>query len=193
MSKKRAQETSHQLTLFAEDSHAGTFHPPATDLASLVLKAASGTSIFESLVSCVRDGSSSRTSPVELISGSTSYPVIWRDKATQAYRSRLKLAMSAHHSFERASSSSLARGTATWPTPQRAGQKLSRRHGYTITGHSGTTLLDAVIMHTLPHEATRKAGQRVPTPVIPNPAFVEALMGFPQRWTLPDLGHSETR
>lgn len=47
--------------------------------------------------------------------------------------------------------------------------------------HSGTTLLDAVRSH--PHPTTESAGSDGGELVVLNPAFVEAMMGFPLGWT----------
>ena len=50
-----------------------------------------------------------------------------------------------------------------------------------LEGHAGTTLTDAIVSHLgLP---TRVPGENVPSPVIPDPDFVEELMGFPAGWT----------
>jgi hypothetical protein len=54
-----------------------------------------------------------------------------------------------------------------------------------ITGESGTTLHDAIDSHH--GEETRKAGESTSHALVLNPAFVEALMGFPPGWTdVPD-------
>jgi hypothetical protein len=75
-----------------------------------------------------------------------------------------------------------APGSGLWPTPTETDESLSRRHGYTFQGHSGTTLTDAVLIHLGLMQA-RKRGERTPAPAAPAPAFVEALMGFPPGWT----------
>lgn len=65
-----------------------------------------------------------------------------------------------------------------WPTATATDAHASRRHGYMIEGHSGTTLHDAIDSHH---------GEATPPPgtdgMVLNPAFVEALMGFPPGWT----------
>ena len=71
------------------------------------------------------------------------------------------------------------RGRSFWPTPTHRDATLSRRHGYMLTGHSGTTLTDAVVLHMCPTAVTREVGIRSESPAAPNPEFVEALMGFP--------------
>lgn len=69
-----------------------------------------------------------------------------------------------------------------WPTPTT--KPDSRRHGYMLTGHSGTTLLDAALI--------RKYGEskRGPTTDCLNPLFLAWLMGFPIGWS--DLPPSAT-
>jgi len=52
-----------------------------------------------------------------------------------------------------------------------------------LTGHSGTTLLDAAITHGRPDPTTPRDGMSGSGSVVLNPAFVEALMGFPPGWT----------
>jgi hypothetical protein len=75
-----------------------------------------------------------------------------------------------------------AKEVGFWPTPTFSDRKLSRRHGYMLKGHSGTTLTDAVVSHH--GGATRTPGKRTPTTVAPNPEFSEVLMGFSKGWTL---------
>lgn len=76
----------------------------------------------------------------------------------------------------------VAPGSSLWPTPTATDGSFSRRHGYTFTGHSGTTLTDAVLIH-LGLMTDRKRGERIEAPAGPAPAFCEALMGFPLGWT----------
>ena len=83
------------------------------------------------------------------------------------------------------------RARSLWPTPTHQDQSQSRRHGYTFAGHAGTTLTDAVLIH-LGLLTERKRGQRIESPAGASPAFVEALMGFPPGWTVPDSAPSET-
>ena len=68
-----------------------------------------------------------------------------------------------------------------WPTPTVSDAMGSRMAGYMITGNQGTTLLDAADSHH--GEETRTPGQPGKSKLVLNPAFVEALMGFPQGWT----------
>lgn len=81
---------------------------------------------------------------------------------------------------------------SSWPTPTRSDAKLSRRHGYMTEGNPGTTLTDAVVSH---HGGeTRGGGRKHAAPFVPNPDFVEWLMGFPEGWTRSDDSElSETR
>ena len=74
-----------------------------------------------------------------------------------------------------------ARKATTWPTPTTSDASSSRRHGYMQSGHPGTTLSDAIDSHH--HQATREPGKPGEHQVDLNPAFVEALMGFPHGWT----------
>lgn len=67
-----------------------------------------------------------------------------------------------------------------WPTPTASDAKLSRRHGYMIQGHDGTTLLDAIFV-CLGIE-TRTPGSAQSSSVYPSPAFVAALMTIPSQW-----------
>ena len=83
-------------------------------------------------------------------------------------------------------------GSSLWPTPTQTDESLSRRHGYTFKGHSGTTLTDAVIAF-LGLKTDRTPGKRSPAPAGPNPAFCEALMGFPRGWTELDSAPWETQ
>lgn len=72
-----------------------------------------------------------------------------------------------------------------WPTATATDATGSRRHGYMLEGNTGTTLHDAIDSHH--GEATRKAGDPGQQAMVLNPAFVEALMGFPPGWTeIPD-------
>lgn len=72
-----------------------------------------------------------------------------------------------------------------WPTATAMDAAASRRNGYMVKGHQGTTLTDAMDQHIDgPHASeTRKGGRS--TQVL-NPEFVESLMGFPPGWTDPD-------
>jgi hypothetical protein len=84
----------------------------------------------------------------------------------------------------------IGKESGLWPTVQTTDAMMSRRHGYTFEGHAGTTLTDAVLIH---HDAMpdRQRGERIPSPLAPNPAFCERLMGFPEGWT--ECTHLETR
>lgn len=76
----------------------------------------------------------------------------------------------------------IGKESGLWPTVQTTDAILSRRHGYTFKGHAGTTLTDAILIH---HGAMRERarGERMPSPMAPNPEFCERLMGFPEGWT----------
>lgn len=68
-----------------------------------------------------------------------------------------------------------------WPTATATDASASRRHGYMLTGHSGTTLHDAIDFHL--SAETSQDGPITSHPAVLNPRFVEALMGFPPGWT----------
>lgn len=70
-------------------------------------------------------------------------------------------------------------GSSCWPSPTVSDHNASRRHGYTITGHTGTTLTDAML------QWYGIAESRDPDQVL-NPDFTEALLGLPEGWTLLD-------
>jgi len=76
-------------------------------------------------------------------------------------------------------SRSSASDTSCWPSPTVEDARASRRHGYTITGHSGTTLTDAMLQWYGIDESEDP-------PWVLNPDFSEALMGLPMGWTLLD-------
>jgi hypothetical protein len=86
--------------------------------------------------------------------------------------------------FDRPTSVTLTAGRvfSLWPTPTETDASLSRRHGYTFEGNTGSTLTDAVLSF-LGLTTARKRGERSAAQAGPNPAFVEALMGFPPGWT----------
>ena len=68
-----------------------------------------------------------------------------------------------------------------WPTATATDASGSRRAGYMDQGNPGTTLHDAIDSHH--GEETRTPGHRGDHALALNPAFVEALMGFPDGWT----------
>ena len=67
-----------------------------------------------------------------------------------------------------------------WPTVTASDAADSRRHGYTLTGHPGTTLLDAVLSRQDP--STPQDGPRGAAPAVLSHQFCIALMGFPEYW-----------
>lgn len=81
--------------------------------------------------------------------------------------------------FSGAGAPSLQTIARAWPTATDA--SASRRAGYMLTGHSGTTLHDAIDSHL--GAEMPKAGVSTSPPAVLNPRFVEALMGFPPGWT----------
>ena len=110
----------------------------------------------------------------------------------------------------------LAVAAKLWPTATATDASSSARHGYMLTGHSGTTLLDAARLWATPMARDAKGpgwrdpartdptlGQQVlshhdlaiepggPAGMVLNPSFVEALMGFPRGHTV--SARSETQ
>jgi hypothetical protein len=87
---------------------------------------------------------------------------------------------------------SSARGSSLWPAPTKADARSSGRHT-TSTGvmHHGTSLTDAVraVLRQDPEMAPH-CEPGLPTTVVINPEFVEALLGFPIGWSA--LDPSET-
>jgi hypothetical protein len=71
---------------------------------------------------------------------------------------------------------SFAVDSSCWPSPTVSDHNASRRHGYMFTGHSGTTLTDAML------EWYGLAESKEPPRVL-NPDFCEALLGMPEGWT----------
>lgn len=68
-----------------------------------------------------------------------------------------------------------------WPTPTAMHGAGSLGYSTESGRHSGTTLLDAAMLHAgLPLDLTSRAG---PDGLVLCPEFVEALMGFPEGWT----------
>lgn len=80
---------------------------------------------------------------------------------------------------ETPASTSVVPGSSCWPSPTVSDHNASRRHGYTISGHSGTTLTDAMLEWYGLDESEEP-------PMVLSPDFTEALMGLPADWTLVD-------
>jgi hypothetical protein len=66
--------------------------------------------------------------------------------------------------------------SSCWPSPTVEDARASRRHGYTINGHSGTTLTDAMLQW-YGIESSEDP------PMVLSPDFTEALLGLPADWT----------
>ncbi len=183
MYEKPTDQTSPQSTSFPVDSPA-KISQIAKDLASRVLAAAYDSRCFESSANLGHDASSLKTSQDCPPKGSIPFSPALPRAGLMRSGSLYEL-------------SSLVRptvdpGSGLWPTPTETDESLSRRHGYTINGHSGTTLTDAVLIH-LGLMRHRKPGERIPAPAGPAPAFSGALMGFPPGWTDTSLQPTETR
>lgn len=83
--------------------------------------------LTQSLASKYRAGTASR--------GSTLFSLNWKSRVTPAGRSIPALRASAHRTSGKESTS--------WPSASARDASSSKRHGYTIKGHPGTTLTDA--------------------------------------------------
>lgn len=173
MSEQPEPTTSQSLTSFAAASPARTSQTPRA-LALKVLEAVFGSKCSASSASSTPDASSSKTSLASPPKGS----IAFSQDLPRAGMMRCG-SLSALPTLELPTA---ARGSSWWPTPTQSDESLSRRHGYTFKGHSGTTLTDAVLIH-LNVMPDRKRGERTPAPAGPAPAFSEALMGFPPSWT----------
>lgn len=190
-------QPSFPWTSSAEASPARTSAARASELASLVLEAASGTSSLASLQRCARGGSSSRTSPAEPASGSTPCAESWNGSATQRYRSRLRQLIAEHPTSEHAFSSSLVEGCLlpTLYTVADRSQKLQlptlTAHGYGSQAKDGRTRYS--LRRLVPMLTTTRAqymtsrGKRYPMlngmvdgPL--SPRWLEWFMGFPDGW-----------
>ena len=174
--------SSGRLTSSAEDSRAKGSPLQAEGVASLILAAAFGPSSSELLA---------RLSP-RTLSWRTAHSLTeedWTSFCSTLPRSGMTQSGSL---FRRQTwgPRTVARGSSWWPTPTTSDAICSRRHGYMLTGHAGTTLTDAIVSHHA--GATRKAGEKLKSPWAPNPAFVEMLMGFPSNWTRPESPPSAT-
>lgn len=104
------RQTSLPWTSSAEASPVRTSAVRAEELASLVLEAAYGTSSLELLRKCALAGLSSKTSAVELASGSPQCAESWNDLATRRYRCRLRQLIAERPTSAHAFSSLLAEG-----------------------------------------------------------------------------------
>lgn len=166
----------------AQDSPVRTSASRAEAMVFAALEAAFSSRPRESFASFARHGLCSKTPPrsypaEESMPCSTSFPATGMMLSGRLYKlqtSELRTAEPAH---------SLSRGEL-WPTPTASDSRGSRRHGYMLTGNTGTTLLDAAECFHFPHAATTpRAGTRGRARVRLNPEFCEALMGLPVGWT----------
>lgn len=198
----------------AADSPVRTSAARASELASLVLEAAYGTSSLASLRAAVHRGSSSKTSEAEQSSGFPRYAEHWNDTATRRYRSRLRRAIAERPTNAHAFSSSRAlpptATTKSWHRQTMAGgERVSLRellptlgassHGSNRGGQVGRVgEIRPSLRGLLPTLTTQRAtyatrrDQVYPTlhgtvdgPL--NPRWLEWFMGFPDGWLTSEL------
>jgi len=182
-------EKPSQLSIFsAEDPPARTSVPPETAPESTAKNPASGEKWPGALAS----------SPPGMSSGRTLRRLLAEDWIALSVISQTLVTPSRAGSSEPTTSEppTAEKGSSSWPTPPAADSSNSARDGYRVLSHSGRTLLDAVRAWPTPVARDSK-GPTSPnrhTPALPdavrlfprgqlNPAWVEALMGFPMGWT----------
>jgi len=174
MQKQSTQASLNLSISYAADSPARISARAVRRLALKVIAAVSGLKCSASFASFDPRSCSWRTSQISLFSDSTacSLDLPLAGMMQSGCLSELTI-------LDRLTEDGVS---SLWPTPTHRDAKLSRRHGYMLTGNAGTTLTDAVISH---HglELDRKPGEHTEAPAGPNPEFCEVLMGFPPKWT----------
>lgn len=175
MGKSHGQHTSGQSTSLSAASrdHVKTSATRARELASKVVAAASGSRCCVAFAHFDRASSSWKTAQVSLFGDSKLCSADLPTRGT----------MRSGSLFVQPTPELLTDEPepGLWPTPTASDSRVSRRHGYMIEAHAGTTLTDAVCIH---HGAvTRTVGEHTPSEVAVSPAFAEALMGFSPGWT----------
>lgn len=178
----------------AEASPVRTSRPPAEELASLVLEAASGTSSLASLVRCARAGSSSRTSPAEPTPGSMPSAETWKSLAMRRYRSRLALAMSGRLTSESGSSllptltetaNLLSPSMQKWPGHRRLAAMLPTLVASMGSGNRGGENPDGPFRPSLIQMA--RTGELLPTLLASHPEALRDRRGMKHPSMLPTL------
>lgn len=191
------KKTSPELTLFAEDFLAKTSVSQDSAQDSTEQGPVFGENSQESSKKSNRKQSLLKTLRRSLVEGWTELHVISIDSVTGSLLDSSKQVMSVRRIEENDSSS--------WPTTTASDAKKSARHGYMLTGHTGTTLLDAVREYPTPtassygtsnngcpgdgrEEYAMKGKPSLTTMAnrmggYLNPEWVETLMGFPIGWT----------
>jgi len=130
---------------------------------------ACGPSTPASLATFDPDTSSWRTAQLSLFEDSDECSVIWQDSGSMRNGRSFPLAGWVPHTCEK--------GCSSWPTMRRFDRYgISKR----TPGLPGTT-----------GGGCSNLSERVGG--LPNPQWAEWLMGFPQRWTEIESGHSETQ
>ena len=200
-----------QSMLFAEDSHVRTYRTPGKVEDSQANAADCGASLPALSKSSSRASSSLKTSPRSCDEGWTPLSPTLCDSVTRWKAPESRPQTLGHRTDENGCSlwptptatpygsgqngnprdgrdaykhpktPSLDTLARNWPTPTVSDAINSRRAGYMIRGNPGTTLNDAADFHH--GEETRTPGEPGKSKLVLSPAFVEALMGFPQGWT----------
>lgn len=184
--------TSPLSTSSASEAPAKTSALRASELASLVLRAAFSTSVPESLASFAHRGSSSKTLLRVLLDGSTLSGANWESSAMQRYRSRLQQAISARR-IDDPESSLLPTLTVSSYGSNRGGEAGRE-------GHVRRSLPSMARLGLLPTLCSRddrgpaptqtKGGRNLPKEAGGHlsPTFCEWFMAFPVGWTEPVIG-----
>lgn len=106
---------------------------------------------------------------------------MWPTATASAYGTGQNGTRDGVHEFAGKGAPSLSTLAKLWPTATATDASASRRHGYMLTGHTGTTLTDAIDSHLAAE--TSQGGPTTSRAAVLNPRFVEVLMGFPPGWT----------
>jgi hypothetical protein len=179
----QARTTSDTSGLTSLESSASSSRPPASSRTSPVICRSADVKSSESFNAwasrlrrhcSVRKKSALRTSGTDFSSLLPTPTASTYGSSNNGFRDREK-----GETFALAGKPSLATMAArsAMPTLTASDASASRRHGYMITGHAGTTIHDWLDSMRSPEEV--QCGER---PSL-NPAFAEWMMGLPIGWT----------